>query len=84
MSDNFKEAFEKTRIAGVIAAGALDEVAKIACPGVKTEEIDTFYETFVDNMAKYEAEDALTVNSLFSFINFEKFKESILLYKKDR
>ena len=50
----------------------------------KTEEIDTFYETFVDNMAKYEAEDALTVNSLFSFINFEKFKESILLYKKDR
>ena len=50
----------------------------------KTEDIDTFYETFVDNMAKYEAEDALTVNSLFSFINFEKFKESILLYKKDR
>lgn len=35
-------------------------------------------------MPKYEAEDALTVNSLFSFINFEKFKESILLYKKDR
>lgn len=50
----------------------------------KTEDIDKFYETFVDNMAKYEAEDALTVNSLFSFINFEKFKESILLYKKDR
>ena len=35
-------------------------------------------------MAKYEAEDAVTVNSLFSFIDFNKFKESILLYKKDR
>ena len=29
MSENYKEAFEKTRIAGLIAAGALDEVAKI-------------------------------------------------------
>ena len=37
MNNNFKEAFEKTRIAGLIAAGALDEVAKIAKPGIKTE-----------------------------------------------
>ena len=28
MSENFKESFEKTRLAGIIAAGALDEVAK--------------------------------------------------------
>ena len=40
MSDNIKEAFEKTRAAGVIAAGALDEVAKIAVPGTRTDEID--------------------------------------------
>ena len=40
MSKNFKESFEKTRIAGIIAAGALDEVSKIAQPGVRTEEID--------------------------------------------
>tara|TARA_B110000285_G_C14666057_1_gene398187 strand:- start:144 stop:332 length:189 start_codon:yes stop_codon:yes gene_type:complete len=50
----------------------------------KSEDIDTFYETFVDNMPKYEVEDSITVNSLFSFIDFEKFKESILLYKKDK
>ena len=29
MSKDFKEAFEKTKIAGSIAAGALDEVNKI-------------------------------------------------------
>ena len=29
MNDNYKEAFERTRIAGEIAAGALEEVAKI-------------------------------------------------------
>ncbi len=28
MSENFKEAFEKTKIAGTIASGALDEVNK--------------------------------------------------------
>ena len=29
MNTNYKEAFEKTHIAGSIAAGALDEVSKI-------------------------------------------------------
>ena len=33
MSNNFKESFEKTRLAGSIAARALDEVAKIVKPG---------------------------------------------------
>ena len=50
MSDNFKEAFEKTRIAGIIAAGALDEVAKIAKPGTRTDEIDKLcYDYLNDN-----------------------------------
>ena len=40
MSYNYKEAFEKTRIAGSIAAGALDEVSKIVKPGIKTKDID--------------------------------------------
>ena len=40
MIETYKEAFEKTRSAGLIAAGALDEVAKIAKPGTRTEEID--------------------------------------------
>ena len=30
MIENYKESFEKTRIAGAIAASALDEVSKIA------------------------------------------------------
>ena len=36
MSSKIKESFEKTRIAGSIAAGALDEVNKIIKPGVTT------------------------------------------------
>ena len=49
---NFKEAFEKTKIAGSIAAGALDEVNKIIKPGISTNEIDKVcYEFINDNKA---------------------------------
>ena len=52
MNKNFKEAFEKTRIAGSIAAGALDEVSKIVRPGISTNEIDkTCYEYINDHKA---------------------------------
>ena len=34
------ESFEKTKIAGSIASGALDEVNKIIEPGVSTLELD--------------------------------------------
>ena len=52
MTKNFKEAFEKTRIAGSIAAGALDEVSKIVKPGISTNEIDkTCYEYINDHKA---------------------------------
>ena len=52
MSENFKEAFEKTKIAGSIAAGALDEVSKIVKPGISTNEIDkTCYEYINDHKA---------------------------------
>ena len=40
MIDNIKEAFDKTRVAGSIAARTLDEVTKIIKPGVTTNEID--------------------------------------------
>ena len=40
MNDNYKEAFEKTKIVGSIAAGALDEVNKIIKPGISTNEIE--------------------------------------------
>ena len=52
MTDNIKEAFSGTRIAGVIAAGALDEVAKTVRPGVTTNQIDKLcYEYINDNGA---------------------------------
>ena len=43
MTDDIKEAFEGTRAAGVIAAGALDEVVKAIKPGVTTNLIDKFF-----------------------------------------
>ena len=52
MDKNFKEAFEKTRIAGSVAAGALDEVTKIIKPGINTDQIDKIcYEYINDNQA---------------------------------
>jgi len=52
MSNNFKEAFEKTKIAGSVAAGALNEVSKIIKPGISTNEIDnTCYEYINDHKA---------------------------------
>ena len=55
MSYNYKEAFEKTRIAGSIAAGALDEVAKIVKPGTKTKEIDKLCFDFFNDHGAYAA-----------------------------
>ena len=52
MIENFKEAFEKTKIAGSIAANALDEVSKIIKPGISTDEIDKIcYEVINDHKA---------------------------------
>ena len=36
MISDFNEAFEKTRIAGSIAAGALDQISVIIKPGIST------------------------------------------------
>ena len=52
MSESYKESFEKTKKAGEIAAGALDEVAKIIKPGIQTDKIDKLcYEYIRDNGA---------------------------------
>ena len=40
MINNYIESFEKSRIAGSVAAGALNEVAKIIKPGITTNYID--------------------------------------------
>ena len=55
MSENYKESFEKTRIAGSIAAGALDEVNKIIKPGVSTDQIDKVCYEFINDHKAYSA-----------------------------
>ena len=45
---NFKEAFEKTKKAGFIAAGALDEVSKIIKPGI-SDYIDKICYEFIND-----------------------------------
>ena len=55
MYKDYKESFEKTRLAGAIAARALDEVAKIAIPGTKTDEIDKLCHEFINDHGAYSA-----------------------------
>jgi len=53
--NDYKESFEKTRIAGSIAAGALDEVLKIINPGISTSEIDKVCYEFINDHGAYSA-----------------------------
>ncbi|MDC0545163.1 type I methionyl aminopeptidase [Pelagibacteraceae bacterium] len=55
MTKDYKETFEKSRIAGSIAAGALDEVAKIVKPGISTDEIDKVCYEFIKDHGAYSA-----------------------------
>ncbi len=55
MSDNYKESFEKTKKAGEIAAGALDEVAKIIKPGIQTNKIDKLCYEYINDNGAYSA-----------------------------
>tara|TARA_B100001057_G_scaffold500166_1_gene613842 strand:- start:2626 stop:3381 length:756 start_codon:yes stop_codon:yes gene_type:complete len=55
MKNNYKEAFEKTRIAGSIAAGALDEIDKFIKPGISTNKIDNICYEFINDHKAYSA-----------------------------
>ena len=55
MTNNIKESFEKSRIAGSIAAEALDEVAKIVKPGISTNDIDKICYEFINDHKAYSA-----------------------------
>ena len=55
MSENYKEAFEKTKLAGAIAAGALDEVSKIARPGIRTDAIDNLCYEYLNDHGAFSA-----------------------------
>ena len=52
---DIKESFEKTRVAGSIAASTLDEVAKIIKPGITTDEIDNLCYEFINDHGAYSA-----------------------------
>ena len=49
------ESFEKTKIAGSIAAGALDEVNYIIKPGVRTSEIDKLCYEYINDHKAFSA-----------------------------
>jgi methionyl aminopeptidase len=55
MTIDIKESFEKSRIAGSIAAGALDEVTKIVKPGISTDKIDQVCYEFINDHRAYSA-----------------------------
>jgi len=55
MNKDYKESFEKSRIAGSIAAGALDEVSKMISPGISTDEIDKVCYEFINDHNAYSA-----------------------------
>ena len=55
MIKDFKEAFEKSKAAGIIAAGALDEVSKIIKPGISTDKIDKICYEFINDNKAYSA-----------------------------
>ena len=55
MNLDIKESFEKTRIAGSIASGALNEVAKIIKPGITTEKIDKLCYQYINDHNAFSA-----------------------------
>ena len=55
MNEDIKKSFEKTRVAGSIAANALDEVSNIIRPGISTGEIDKLCYEFINDHGAYSA-----------------------------
>ena len=55
MNDEFKNAFIKTKAAGSIASGALDEVCSVIKPGISTNEIDNLCYQFINDHGAYSA-----------------------------
>ena len=56
--------------------------AKLKENGTTDDEIQNFYTSFKDNLKVYEEIDMETVDVLFGFVDFEKFKEKLNIYKK--
>jgi len=55
MKNNYKESFEKMKIAGSLAADALDEITRHVKPGVSTKKIDKICYEFIRDNGGYSA-----------------------------
>jgi len=55
MKNNYKESFEKIKIAGSLAASTLDEVTNFVKPGVSTDELDKICYEFIKDNGGYSA-----------------------------
>ncbi len=55
MNENYKESFEKLRIAGSLAADTLDEVTDHVKPGVSTNKLDKICYEFIRDNGGYSA-----------------------------
>ena len=55
MNEDIQKAFKATRVAGSIAAGALDEVAKAIKPGITTNQIDSLCYEYINDNDAYSA-----------------------------
>ena len=55
MNINFIEAFERTKVAGSIAAGSLDEINKIIKPGISTDTIDKICYEYINDHKAFSA-----------------------------
>jgi methionyl aminopeptidase len=55
MNDLQIESFEKTKIAGSIASGALDEVSKLISKGITTNQIDKLCYEYINDHGAYSA-----------------------------
>ena len=55
MNNNYKESFEQTKIAGNLAAQALDEVTSYVKPGITTNKLDKICYEFIKDNRGYSA-----------------------------
>jgi methionyl aminopeptidase len=55
MNNNYKESFEQIKIAGSVAAEALDEVTRYVVPGVATDKLDKICYEFIKDNGGYSA-----------------------------
>ena len=55
MNSNYKEKFEQIKIAGSLAAAALDEVTSYVTPGVSTDKLDKICFEFIKDNKGYSA-----------------------------